>query len=230
MNYDRLAGQGGVAAVRPAGARLRTRLAPAGTRLAWLYLVSRRVPVAAAVIAGSAAALRIALIAHWDTYGALQLPLVFETVAAAAVIACSASPFGEPERVAAGQLPWLRLATALALSAVAAGALAAAGTGAQLSGGMLDVLRNVLGIVGLGLLCAAAAGASMAWAGPTTYLIVGVYALYTQWHGPALTTPWVWPARPPHDVGAALCAGLVFATGTAVITVRGARDRSGERG
>jgi len=230
MSSHRLASPPGGTAVRPSGVPLRSRPAPAGTRLAWLYLVSRRVPAAAAVIAGCAAGLRIALIAHWDAYGALQLPLVFETLAAAAVPACSASPFGEPERVAVRRLPWLRLATALALSALAAGALTAAGTGAQLSGGTLDVLRNVLGIVGLGLLCAAAVGASLAWAGPTTYLLVGVYALYTQWHGPALTTPWVWPARPPHDVGAALYAGLVFVAGTAVITVRGARDPSGERG
>jgi hypothetical protein len=215
--------------VQPSGARLRTRPAPAGAHLARLYLVSRRVPAAAAVIAGCAAGLRIALVAHWDAYGALQLPLVFETLAAAAVTACSASPFGEPERVAARQLKWLRLATALALSTAAVGALAAAGAGAHLSGGTLDVLRNVLGIVGLGLVCAAAVGAALAWAGPTTYLVVGVYALYTQWHGPALTTPWVWPARPPHDVGAALCAGLVFVTGMVVNTVRGARDPSGER-
>jgi len=230
MSYDRLAGRRGAAAVRPCSARLHTRPAPAGTRLAWLYLVSRRALAAAAVIAVCAAGLRMALIAHWDAYGALQLPLVFETVAAAAVTACSASPFGEPERVTVRKLPWLRLSIALALSAVAAVALAAAGAGAHLSGGTLDVVRNVLGIAGLGLLCAAAAGASVAWAGPTTYLVVGVYALYTQWHGPALTTPWVWPARPPHDVGAALCAGLVFVTGTVVISVRGARDPSGERG
>ena len=54
------------------------------------------------------------------------------------------------------------------------------------------------------------------------------YGLYTQWHGPALTTPWLWPARPPHDPGAAICAGVVFAIGLAVITVRGARDPAGE--
>jgi hypothetical protein len=221
---DRPAGLRAAGAASPSRARQRTRAVPPGARLAWLYLVSRKVPAAAAVIAGCAAGLRIALIAHWDAYGALQLPLVFETVAATAVTACSASPFGEPDRVAGRQLPWLRLATALALSAVAAGALAAAGGGAHLSGGTLDVLRNVLGIVGLGLICAAAAGSSVAWAGPTTYLVVGVYALYTQWHGPALTTPWIWPARPPDDVGAALCAGLVFAGGMVVVTVRGARD------
>jgi hypothetical protein len=228
MSVDRLAGPLR-AGTQPAGARLRSRPVTVGARLAWLYLVSRRVPAAAAVIAGCAAGLRIALVAHWDAYGALQLPLVFETVAAAAVTACTASPFGEPERVAARQLKWLRLATALALSAAAVGAFAAAGAGAHLSGGTLDVLRNVLGIVGLGLLCSAAVGAALAWAGPTTYLVVGVYALYTQWHGPALTTPWIWPARPPHDVGAALCAGLVFVAGTVVNAIRGARDTSGAR-
>ena len=65
--------------------------------------------------------------------------------------------------------------------------------------------------------------------GPAAYLLPGAYALYTQWHHPALTTPWLWPGRPPHDLGAAICAGLVFAAGVAVITVRGARDPAGER-
>ena len=37
------------------------------------------------------------------------------------------------------------------------------------------------------------------------------------------TTPWLWPARPPHDLGGALCAGLVFAAGIVAATVRGAR-------
>ena len=34
---------------------------------------------------------------------------------------------------------------------------------------------------------------------------------------------------PAHDLGAAVCAGLVFAAGAAVITVRGARDLAGEQ-
>ncbi len=83
-------------------------------------------------------------------------------------------------------------------------------------------------MTGIGLLCAAALGAGLAWAGPAGYLVAGAYALYTQWHRPALTTPWIWPARPPHDLGAAICAGLVFAGGIAVISVRGARDRADE--
>jgi hypothetical protein len=201
---------------------------PTGLRLVWLHAASRRVPAAMAAIAACAIGLRIALAGSWDSYGALQLPLVFEAGCAAVIAVTTASPLGEPERVTGRWLPFLRLATVLTLTAAAVGALAVAGTGGHLAGGTLDVLRNVAGMTGLGLLCAAALGGGLAWAGPVSYLVAGAYALYTQWHGPALTTPWLWPARPPHDPGAAICAGLVFAIGLAVITVRGARDPAGE--
>jgi hypothetical protein len=36
----------------------------------------------------------------------------------------------------------------------------------------------------------------------------------------------LWPARPPHDLGGALCAAAVFAAGLAVITMHGARSRT----
>jgi hypothetical protein len=223
---------GGVHKVRAAAARAcRARPARplrAGVRLVRLYATSRRVPAAVAAIAACAIGLRIALIGHWDAYGALQLPLVFEAGAAAAITVTTASPLGDPERAAGRWLPFLRLAAALTLTAAAVSALAAAGTGAHLAGGTLDVLRNVAGMTGIGLLCAAALGGGLAWAGPTGYLVAGVYGLYTQWHGPALTTPWIWPARPPHDLGAAICAALVFTAGMAVTTMRGARDPVGE--
>ena len=200
----------------------------AGIRLVRLYATGRRIPAALTVIVACALGLRIALTGHWDSYGALQLPLVFEAVAATAIAATAASPLGEPERLTGRWLPYLRLAATLALTAAAVGALAAAGTGAHLAGGTLDVLRNLAGMTGIGLLCAAALGGRLAWAGPTAYLVVGVYGLQTQWHPPALTTPWIWPARPPHDLGAAICAALVFTIGMAVITARGARDPAGE--
>ncbi|MGO8961683.1 MAG: hypothetical protein ACLQFR_30570 [Streptosporangiaceae bacterium] len=199
-----------------------------GLRLVRLHLVSRRALVGVAAIAACASGLRIALTWHWDAYGALQLPLIFEAAAAAVIAVATASPFGEPERATGLRLPLLRLATTLALTATAAGALAAAGTGGHLAGGTLDVLRNVAGLTGIGLLCAAAIGGALAWAGPIAYMVLGVYGLYTDWHGPALTTPWIWPARQPHDAGAALCAGLVFAVGLVVVAVRGARDPAGE--
>jgi hypothetical protein len=198
-------------------------------RLVWLYAVARRVPFALIALAAIAAGLRVALLGNWDAYGALQLPLCFEAAAAVTVVATTASPFGEQERVASRWLPYLRLAVTFALTVAAAGALlAAAATGGHLSEGTLDVLRNVAGITGIGLLFAAVAGSGLSWTGPTAYLVAGVYALYTRWHPPALTWPWLWPGRPPHDLGGALCAGLVFAAGLAVITLRGARDRLGD--
>ncbi len=200
-------------------------------RLMRLFAVGRRIPYAVAAIAACAIGLRVALLGHWDAYGALQLPLIFETAAAVSIVATTADPFGEPERVAGRWLPFLRLAATAALTALAVGALVvAAGTGAHLAGGTLEVLRNVAGITGIGLLCAAALGGGLSWTGPTGYLIAGVYALYTQWHGPALNTPWLWPARPADDLGGALCAALVFIAGLTVTTVRGARDRPGETG
>ena len=201
----------------------------AGIRLVRLYATSRRIPAAVTAIVACAVGLRIALAGRWDTYGALQLPLVFETAAAAVVTATVASPLGEPERITGRWLPYLRLAATLALTAIAVGALAAAGTGAHLAGGTLDVLRNLAGLVGIGLLCAATIGGGLAWIGPVAFLLPGAYALYTQWHHPALTTPWLWPGRPPRDLGAAICAGLVFTAGLAVLTARGARDPADER-
>jgi hypothetical protein len=206
-------------AQRPASARL---------RLVRLHLLSRRIPAAIVALAGCAIGLRIALHWHWDTYGALQLPLIFETGCAAVITLVTASPLGEPERVTGRRLPLLRLSTTLALTALAFGALAAVAAGAHLAGGNAEVLRNLAGITGIGLLCAAALGGALAWAGPLAYMVAGAYGLYADWHGPPLTTPWLWPARPAHDAGAALCAGLVWAAGVAVITARGARDPAGE--
>ena len=142
---------------------------------------------------------------HWDTYGALQLPLVFEAGCAAVIAVMVGSPFGEPERATGRWLPFLRLGSTVALIGLAVGALAVAGTGAHLSGGFVDVLRNVAGLTGIGLLCAFVLGAELAWIGPIAYLLVGVYALYTDWHPPTLSTPWIWrPAR--HTTSVVPCA------------------------
>ena len=118
----------------------------------------------------------------------------------------TASPFGGGERATGRWLPFLRLGATVALTAGAFGALAAAGIGGHLAGGTVVVARNAVGLVGIGLLCAVVLGAALAWVGTTAYMLVAVFAVYTQWHGPAMTTPWIWPARPPDDLGAAICA------------------------
>ena len=196
-------------------------------RLAALYLASRRIPIALAALVALAAGLRVAAIWHWDSYGAVQLPLVFETGCAAVVAAAGISPFGDQERSAGSWLPALRLGAALVLVAFAIGALAAAGAGAHLAGGFLGVARNVAGIAGLALICATVLGGGLAWIGPAGYLVVAAYALYAKWHGGGSHTPWIWPARPPADLGSWLCAAAVFTAGMMLITTRGARDGGG---
>ena len=217
-----------VSDVRPAVVTVGPTGRASALRLVRLHAASRRVPAALAALAICAIGLRLALIGHWDAYGALQLPLVAEAVAACAVTVITGSQLGEPERVAGRWLPWLRLGGIVVLTAMAVGALAAGGLGGHLTGGTIAVLRNVAGMTGIGLLCAVLLGGGLAWTGPTAYLVAGIYGLYADWHPPAVTTPWLWPARPPHDLGAAICAGLVFCCGLAVFLVRGARDAAGE--
>ena len=210
-------------AISPVSFTTRQAAVPA-LRLVRLHLASRRVTAALATVAACALTLRIALQWSWDTYGALPLPLILEAGCAAAIGITMGSPFGEPERATGRWLPLLRLASAIALTATAVAALALASVGADLAGGIADVGRNVTGLVGIGLLCAALLGGSLAWSGPVVYMLVGAYGLYTDWHPPTLTSPWIWPARPPLDLGATLCAAAVFAAGTATATWRGARE------
>jgi hypothetical protein len=192
-------------------------------RMAWLYLVSRRAPVAAGLLAGFGALLWAALRWHWNVAGApaaaIVIPLVIETGAAAVIAVTSYGPFGEPERATGRWLPYLRLGATVALTAAAIGALAAGSTGGALPGGFPAMARNVAGITGIGLLCAAALGGILAWTGPMAYLVLTETAL-----AGSVTTPWVWPGRPPLDRGGAICAYLVFAAGLALITVRGVRE------
>jgi hypothetical protein len=192
-----------------------------GVRLVRLHLASRRVPGALAALALCGLVLRAALYWHWSlgsANGAQALALVMEAGAASVIAVAAQSPFGDPERATGRWLPYLRLGSAVGLTAAAVGALAAGAAAERLPGGTLDILRNTAGLTGIGLLLAAVTGGALAWAGPMMYMIVAQFALIGDW-----PTPWMWPARPPHDFGAALCAGLVFTAGIVVVTVRGAR-------
>ena len=212
---------------RPALEPARSRAAGpsrAGLRLVRLHAASRRVLTCLVVLAACAVALRTAL--HWlprSGVYARQIPLTIEAGAAAVIGVTTRSPFGEPERATGRWLPWLRLAASVALTGIAVGTLAAGAAAAHLAGGVVALTRDLAGFTGIALLTAAVLGGGLAWIGPMAYLAVTLPALAGNW-----TTPWIWPARPPHDRGAAICAALVFAAGVAVITVRGARDRSRE--
>ena len=199
------------------------RSAVAALRLPRLYLVSRRIPAALGLLAGLAVLLWSALHWNWTIAGgpaARQfLSLTIETAAAAVIAVTGYGPFGEPERATGRWLPFLRLGAAAALTAITFGALAAGATGGTLFTGSLALLRNLAGTVGLGLLSAVVVGGAFGWTGPFAYLIVTEVALTGH-----PTTPWIWAARPPHDLGGALCAALVFAAGAAAFTLAGARD------
>ena len=194
-----------------------------------MYLVSRRVPMALALLAGLGALLWAALHWHWNVAGGpaarLFIPLTIQAGAAAVVAVTTFGPFGEAERAAARWLPWLRLGTAVALTAAAFGALAAGAAAGGLPGGTLALLRNLGGMAGVGLLAAAAAGGAFAWVGPMAYLLITEGALAHR-----SVTPWIWPTRPPHDRGGAICACLVIAAGLVLITIRGPREWDRESG
>ena len=91
-------------------------------------------------------------------------------------------------------------------------------TGASLPGGVLVLARNVIGVAGIGLLAALVTGGLLAWIPAFGYLGFAEYALNEAWH-----SPWTWPARPPADRGAWICAAAVFAAGLVAVTFRGAR-------
>jgi hypothetical protein len=207
------------AAPAPAAARP----AVAGLRLVWLYLTSRRAPAAAGLLAGLGVLLWAALHWRWNIAGGAAakqvIPLVIETGMAAVIAATSYGPFGEPERATGRWLPVLRAGGVVLITAAAAGALAAGATGGLLPGGTLALLRNLAGMTGTGLLTAAVFGGAFGWTGPVAYWVLTEGALADRW-----TTPWLWPARPPHDRGGAICACLVFAAGLVLVTVRGMRE------
>ena len=203
--------------------------AVAGWRLTRMYLVSRRVPMGLVLLAGLGALLWSSLHWHWNIAGGpaaeLFIPLTIQSGAAAVIAVTTFGPFGEAEQAAARWLPWLRLGTAVALTAAAFGALAAGAAAGGLPDGTLALLRNLGGMAGVGLLAAAAAGGAFAWVGPMAYLLITEGALAHR-----SVTPWIWPTRPPHDRGGAICACLVIAAGLVLITIRGPREWDRESG
>lgn len=208
----------------PTSATARERVT-GGWRLARLYLVSRRVPQALALLTALGALLWASLYWRWNIAGGAAarefFPLTVETGAAAVIAVSTHGRFGEPERAAGRWLPALRLGAATALMVVAFGALLAGASAGALPGGSIALLRNFGGIAGIGLLSASVLGGSFGWTGPMAYLVITEGALAHR-----ATTPWIWAAHEPHDIGAAICAATTFAVGVAVIAIRGDRDRT----
>jgi hypothetical protein len=196
---------------------------PAGIRLAWLHLRTRRVPAGILALAACGALLRAALHWHW-TFAtgpyAQQVPMILEAGAAAVIAVTAQSPFGEAERATGRWLPYLRLLTAVGLTGLAIGLLQLGVLGEGLNEGVLVLARNVVGFTGLGLTCSLVTGGLLAWTLPLGYMLFCQYALLEAWRA-----PWTWPVRPPADRGAWICASVVFAAGLLLFTTRGPRTR-----
>lgn len=197
-------------------------------RLLRLHLMSRHVPAACAALALCAPLLQWCIrsaLSTSTTAGATtsaeQLSLLLEVAAAAVVSAALHGPFGESERTAGRRLPWLRLATAALLTAAALAAVCLGVLGTAMPAGDLAVLRDTAGLIGIGVLCTVIIGGHFAWVGPAGYWVLGAYALTEHWQ-----TPWTWPARPGHDLGAALCAYAILAASLLAITIIGPRHHN----
>jgi hypothetical protein len=194
---------------------------PASGRLLWLYLLSRRTPLALILVIAVAAVLRA--VQPWTEGSgefAAMLPLVLAVAVAAVIAASTRSPFGEPEH-ATYPLPWLRLIQVTALLLAAAGLLGLA----RLGHDPLSAVRNLGGFTGLALITAAVIGAPLAWITPLAYAIYCGGPLDIQ-----AVTLWSWPALPASNRTAALIALLLLGAGITFITRAGAHDHDTDPG
>ena len=85
--------------------------------------------------------------------------------------------------------------------------------------------RNVIGFTGIGLACSLVTGGLFAWTLPLGYMLFCQYAVLESWRA-----PWTWPARPPADRGAWICASVVFTVGLLLFTTRGPRTHLSDDG
>ncbi len=200
----------------PAG--LAARL-PAGIRLTWLHLRTRRVPAAIVALAVCGVVLRAALHWHWTSDSdPQQFPMTVEAGAAAVIAVTTHGPFGEVERATGRWLPCLRLLAAAGMCGLAILALQLGVAGESLNEGILVLARNVAGLAGLGLACSLVTGGLLAWVLPLGYMVFCQFALIEAW-----SAPWTWPARPPADRGGWIAAVTVLATALLAYTLRGPR-------
>ncbi|MGY0058497.1 hypothetical protein ACWY4P_18420 [Streptomyces sp. LZ34] len=194
-----------------------------------LYARSRALPVTFAILIAAAPA--TTWFADWLVSESglgprARLPVVIlaPMLASAAIGASLYTHSDELDRTAVR--PWWprRACQLLLLTAVAAGLLAMAVLGEPQLYGAYAMARNVLGAVGVTALAAALIGARLSW----LPMLVHTSAVYisgqTEPGGPGAV--WAWSVQPGPEPAAWWTAAALFAAGTALYALRGARPES----
>ena len=150
--------------------------------------------------------------------------VLIPVVGAAAVGVTVRSAVADLEAVTSRSLPLLRAVplTAALLVGLASTVLGSLGLTGQLTGPA--AVRNFVGFVGLGLICAAAVGSNLSWLLPVALAIASASV------GASAGVPraWAWPI---HDDGDPLAAGIavgLLVVGLAVVIAWGSPERDPE--
>ncbi|MET9661746.1 hypothetical protein [Streptomyces sp. NPDC006510] len=195
-----------------------------------LYFRSRALPLTAATLA--CVALVAAWAAHWlqdqpyfDHTARVPVVVLAPLLVSAAIGTSLHSHTDELDRTAASRWWPRRLLHLLALTAAAAGALAAAVPGHPEAYGVPAMVRNVLGATGVAAASAALLGARLSWL-PMTVYGGAVYLAAPRTPGGAAAV-WAWPMQPGPQGAAWAVAVTAYVAGAALLVVRGARPERG---
>ncbi|MEU3206719.1 hypothetical protein ABZ702_23190 [Streptomyces cyaneofuscatus] len=191
-----------------------------------LYLRSRALPATLAALAATAvlaawAADRLQDRPEFDHTARVPVLALAPLLAAAAIGTGLLSHTEELDRTAVRRWWPRRLTYLLALTALAAGALALAVPGHPEHFGAPAMVRNVVGATGVTAAAAALLGARASWL-PMTVYGGAVYLAAPRTPGGAAAY-WAWPMQPGPEVAAWVTAGTAYVVGAALLALRGPR-------
>jgi hypothetical protein len=144
------------------------------------------------------------------TLAAVVVPLIPALI----ILTTARSPFGEVEWAASRSLPALRIGQIAGMTLLAGGGLALATTSWTGDGLRLLLLRNLVGLLGMGLLTALAVGVSLAWLTPSLAAFLAVVTTHDEFATIDYNLLWSWPARADGDWRA-----LLFVAGIALVAI-----------
>ncbi|MES4904841.1 MULTISPECIES: hypothetical protein [unclassified Streptomyces] len=191
-----------------------------------LYARSRALPMTIAVLIAAAPAtawLADWTVAHSDLGPRARLPVVVlaPMLVSAAIGASLYTHSEELDRTAVR--PWWprRACQLLLLTAVAAALLGLAVPGEARGYGAYAMTRNVLGAVGVSALAAALIGARLSWLPMLVHTGAVYFTAPAEEGGPGAV--WAWSVQPGPQPAAWWTAVALFAAGTCLYALRGAR-------